>query len=117
MVKNSNGMIWEISNLLTYEETQTIINSSESIGFEHLKHRNFSRLIAFESNNVLTNLIKSKLIDNCVLNIINNKKYKTKPYGFYFEYIDWNILEPNINQCYRINKYSIGQEFKFHRDA
>lgn len=116
-VKKSNGLIWTIDNLLLEKECNQIINSCENLGFEYLPYRNSSRLIAYESSSNLTDSIKERLDQDCLLERINKKKLQSKPYGFFSNYITWNGLESNINKCYRINKYEVNQEFKFHRDA
>ncbi len=116
-IKNSNNMIWKIDNFLLENECQLIIDSAEKVGFEYLKYRNSSRLIGFENSGNLTKLIEDRLKTECLLNKINNKKLQSTPYGFGSNYIKWNKLEPLINKCYRINKYTNNQEFKFHRDA
>ncbi len=111
----SNGLVWICEDFLTKAQCDEIIASSEKAGFEHLEYRNSSRVIGFDSNGVLTELIVNNFNSEYLTQRLNKKP--STPYGFYSNYIQWNPIEPNINKCFRINKYSQSQEFKFHRDA
>lgn len=111
----TNGLVWICEDFLTETQCDTIIANSEKAGFEHLEYRNSSRVIGFDSNCVLTDLITNNFNSEYLTQRLNKKP--SSPYGFYSNYIKWNPIEPNINKCFRINKYNESQEFKFHRDA
>ncbi len=111
----TNGLVWICEDFLSKAQCEEIIANSEKAGFEYLEYRNSSRLIGFDSNSVLTDLIVNNFNSEYLTQRLNKKP--STPYGFYSNYIQWNPIEPYINKCIRINRYSQSQEFKFHRDA
>ena len=113
--KLNDHTIWSIDNFLTTNECDTIINKVEKESFSDIDYRNSQRLIFFDSNNKLINLIESRL-DNHILSIINNNDHYN-PTGFKSSHINWSHNNATINPCIRINKYVNSQGFPFHRDS
>lgn len=111
-----NHTIWTINNFLSSDECSSIINTCETSGFDYVEWRNSSRLMTFEDNKKLENIIKSRLKEDCFLQRLNNFNH-VKPYGFHSDIIQWDDNTDYINNCFRINKYSDNQGFYAHRDA
>lgn len=107
--------IWSIDNFLTANECDTIVNKAEEESFSDIDYRNSQRLIFFDSNNKLINLIESRLDDNILKTINNNNHYN--PCGFKSSCVEWAHNNGAINPCIRINKYVDSKGFPFHRDS
>lgn len=111
-----NNTIWTISNFLSNDECDSVINTCENVGFDNVEWRNSSRLMVFEDNEKLENIIKLRLKDDGFLNRLNTVNH-VKPYGFHSDTIQWSYNTEQINNCFRINKYEKDQGFYPHRDA
>ena len=111
-IVNHTSNIWTIDDFFSKNECDEIIKNSEEASFIHLSYRNSDRLLAYDTNKTLTNLIQSRLeqqnqiFEHCVT-----------PYGFDAYNINWEPNKPkNINRYIRINKYTTNG-FNYHRDA
>jgi hypothetical protein len=112
----NNHTIWTVDNFLTDIECDTILYSISDHKFDKLEYRNNERLLFFDKNNKLINLIETRLDTSGVLDGINTLNHYN-PSGFRSDCIEWEKNYGNINSCIRINKYINSDGFIFHRDS
>jgi hypothetical protein len=112
-----SSVVWTIDNFFSPEQCMEIIASGENVGFDKIPHGERSRLICFEQNGMIENIIMDNINkSNFVEAFTSADNIWSKPYGFYPSNVQWDPKDIGINKCYRINKY-VDSGFSWHRDA
>lgn len=117
------SIVWTIDNFLSPEECDHIIKTSETIGFSSVngdeqsagsydaQYRDNDRLLVFDENHALIDMIESRLPARDWFEQLPS------PYGFGSAGRSWRNTE-KLNPCLRINRYQNSQTgFQWHRDA
>lgn len=115
-IELNTSRIWKITNFLSDNECDLIINNCNSASFEKLNYRKSQRIISFDINNCLINTIQTRLSQHDLPNMIAENKWAS-PYGFKSNLVTWNKSNIKINPVIRVNKYENNDDFKYHRDA
>jgi len=112
----NNDVIWTIDNFLTKLECDQIIQACENAKFDDVSYRDSKRLLCFDKNGLLIQLIQKRLHNDAFIDRLNMRKWKV-PYGFGSDRIEWYKNTDKINECLRIHKYESSKGFEWHRDA
>jgi hypothetical protein len=83
----AGGTLWTIDKFLTPSEVNSILESCKG-HYEYLQYRNSFRVIAIDSNMVLTKLISSRLSQNDFLSKLTCVDWQI-PRGFNDPNVEW----------------------------
>eukprot|EP00049_Salpingoeca_infusionum_P020562 m.364427 g.364427 ORF g.364427 m.364427 type:complete len:600 (+) comp26965_c0_seq1:26-1825(+) len=114
LVHEQCPLFWT-ANLLTKEECEAIIHTSERAGFQSLQgydstYRNSTRLLVFDPR--LHKLINERLEHDCFKRRFAEQS--DAPYGLRSLKFSKDV---GVNPCFRINRYQHVEKFDYHRDA
>ncbi len=120
--------IWEITDFLTHEECDHLIDMTNQVGYTDLLHqyepeqRDSSRVIGFDRDGHLLTAIEQRLTRDCFPERLSLKENFIVPYGTVNQ-IQWltpkeDPLGIKINPCFRFHHYIKGSAgFDWHRDS